>query len=207
MGNPMEALDQLKTYLYSHFDVKEVVCEWSAELFEPTDGMPVIGRSPGKENVWIATGLSGIGWTLGPIAGQIIARQINGESVPLQDEFSPSRFGVGGLASTVAEQAASAANYLEKVIPAERINVDSIQPGEGKVGVVDGEHLAVCRTKDGQLHRRKPTCVHMGGVVHWNAGGADLGLSGSRRKIRGLWQKTVWAHHLDDLWTRNSQSK
>ncbi len=169
MDDPCKASDQLKQWLYSHFAVEEIIREWSAELFEPSDGMPIIGKVPSHDNVWVATGLSGIGWTLGPVAGKVIAQQIAGESVPLQEEFSPARFGLGGMKNLVAEQMASAGNYLERVLPSHTIKLEELEPGDGQVGNVDGEFVAVCRSKEGKLFKRDPHCVHMGGVVHWNA--------------------------------------
>jgi nitrite reductase/ring-hydroxylating ferredoxin subunit len=129
----------------------------------------MIGKVPGKNNVWIATGFSGSGLTWGTAAGGLLARQINGESVPLEEDLSPSRFGVLGLATMAAEQMTTAVNLAERILPASAINPHELKPGEGKVGMVDGVHTAICRDETGCEHRLSPVCTHMGGVVHWNA--------------------------------------
>ncbi len=56
-----ECLQGLLDYVHARYQVTEVVSKWSAELFEPVDNLPIIGKAADKENVWIATGLSGVG--------------------------------------------------------------------------------------------------------------------------------------------------
>jgi D-amino-acid dehydrogenase len=40
------------------------------------DGLPVIGRLPGVDNAWVATGHGMLGFTQGPITGQLLAEWI-----------------------------------------------------------------------------------------------------------------------------------
>jgi glycine/D-amino acid oxidase-like deaminating enzyme/nitrite reductase/ring-hydroxylating ferredoxin subunit len=167
-GHEAEALGKLEAYIRERFDVVEVISAWSAELFEPSDGLPMIGKVPNKENVWIVTGLSGVGLTWGTAAGKLIADQIDGRDIPLQGELSPGRFGISGTPTTVVEQAKSVANYAERVLPAENLDDRHFAPGEGAVGKLNGEHVAICRDRDGCEYRHSPLCTHMGGVVHWN---------------------------------------
>ena len=51
---------------------------WSGQVLEPNDYMGFIGRNPGDENVYIATGDSGQGMTHGTIAGMLIPDLILG---------------------------------------------------------------------------------------------------------------------------------
>ena len=167
-GDERGAEGELEKYVRDRYDVREIVARWSAELFEPTDGLPIIGQLPGKDNVWIATGLSGVGLSLGTAAGWLLADQITGQRGHLQDDLSPARLGLAGMANLVSEQMTSTASYARRVLPSHEIDPAALRDGEGAVGMVDGQHLAVCRDSTGSLHRRKPICVHMGGVVHWN---------------------------------------
>ncbi len=167
-GDSAQAVALLEAYTSSRFRVEEIVSVWSAELFEPADGLPIIGLVPGTENVWIATGLSGVGLTQGTGAAAMLAALINGRSMPLEKPFSPSRFGLKGAADLVGAQLKSAANLAERVLPATSIDPETLLPGEGAVGKVDGKFTAVCRTHDGREHRCRPVCTHMGGVPHWN---------------------------------------
>ncbi len=58
------------------------------------------------------------GLTWGTAAGQIIAEQITGKSTSLDETLSPSRWAMGSLATMVAEQTTTAADYSERVLPA-----------------------------------------------------------------------------------------
>lgn len=167
-GDELRAQADLEEYARSRFDVREIICRWSAEFFEPVDGIPVIGRDAGKENVWVATGFSGVGLTWGTAAGRVIAEQIVGIHTPLDERLSPARFGARKFAKMATEHASAVSSYAERVLPAEKIDPATIGPGEGRVGEVDGKHTAICRTRDGLEHRCSPICVHMGGVVRWN---------------------------------------
>ncbi len=167
-GDETAAQAELEQYTRERFDVIEIVCRWSAELFEPIDGLPIIGKIPQTENVWTITGLSGIGLTWGTAAGRLLAQQIAGRDTPLQDQLSPARFALKQATKMVTEHTAAVASYAQRVLPSKRIDSQSLAPGEGHVGKVDGKHVAVCRDSQGQLHQRSPICVHMGGVVRWN---------------------------------------
>ena len=161
-------LEALQSYIRARYQVKEVIGQWSGELFEPADGLPIIGQVADKENVWIATGLSGVGLTWGTVAGQMIAEQICGRETPLDKILSPARWALSSLPTMIAEQATAAADFSERLLPAARFDPESLQPGEGRVGVVDGKHVAACRDHRGCLHQHSAICTHMGGVVHWN---------------------------------------
>ena len=50
--------------------------------FSP-DGLPVLGRAPGLENVYLCTGHGPSGLQLGPVSGALTAQLINGEELPL----------------------------------------------------------------------------------------------------------------------------
>ncbi len=160
------AVGRLNDWTHDRFQIIEIVCCWSAEFFEPTDGLPMIGLGPGKDNVWVATGLSGIGLTLGTVAATMIADGIEGKSVPLADAFSPNRFAIS--TEWVTEQTTASANVAERILPATVVNSNSLREGEGTVGNVNGTHVAICRDRDGCEHRLDPVCPHMGGVLHWN---------------------------------------
>jgi len=57
------------------------------------DGLPVLGRAPGLDNVWLATGLGASGLTLGPYAGAVAAGLACGEAPPLDlSAYDPARF-------------------------------------------------------------------------------------------------------------------
>jgi glycine/D-amino acid oxidase-like deaminating enzyme len=46
---------------------------WAGLMPFPLDGKPLIGRVPGRENVWIVSGLASSGFGRGPMAGKLLA--------------------------------------------------------------------------------------------------------------------------------------
>ncbi|PID63182.1 MAG: amino acid dehydrogenase [Gammaproteobacteria bacterium] len=58
------------------------------------DMKPMIGPVAGRRGLWLATGHGHQGFTLGPITGQLLAAQMNGETPRIDlAPFSPARFG------------------------------------------------------------------------------------------------------------------
>jgi glycine oxidase len=72
----------------------EVASAWAGLRPGSPDGLPVIGRLPGWENVYVATGHFRNGILLAPVTGKLIAQLIAGgeTEVPL-GPFRPERFG------------------------------------------------------------------------------------------------------------------
>ncbi|HVA88077.1 MAG TPA: FAD-binding oxidoreductase, partial [Candidatus Saccharimonadales bacterium] len=56
------------------------------------DGLPVIGSLRGMPNVFVASGHSMLGLTLGPATGEALAARIAGERVAVLEPFDPRRF-------------------------------------------------------------------------------------------------------------------
>ena len=166
-GDEVAAAQRLEQWVRERFHVTEVSSQWSAELFEPTDGLPMIGKAFG-DNMWVVTGLSGVGLTQGTAAGTLLADLMAGLAVPLAESFSPARYGLSQPLQWLREQAVSAIDVSERILPATAVDPSALQPGQGAVGTVDGKHVAVCRDRSGCLHQSSPICSHMGGVVHWN---------------------------------------
>lgn len=57
------------------------------------DGMPIVGKMGGADNLWIATGFEGDGICLGPLMGRLCQQMISGEALSHDiSALSPSRF-------------------------------------------------------------------------------------------------------------------
>lgn len=64
------------------------------------DGLPLVGRIPGIENAYVATGFEGDGICLGPITGKSIVQLICGEPPDVElSSFDPARFASHGVAA------------------------------------------------------------------------------------------------------------
>ncbi|MCE1236282.1 MAG: FAD-binding oxidoreductase [Hyphomicrobiales bacterium] len=64
------------------------------------DGLPLIGRAPGGDGVFVATGFEGDGICLGPVMGRTIADALLGRPATLDlSPFDPGRFLAGRVAA------------------------------------------------------------------------------------------------------------
>jgi glycine/D-amino acid oxidase-like deaminating enzyme len=64
---------------------------WAGIFGMVFDFLPVVGRVPQREGVWVAGGYSGHGNVLGFACGRLVARAVLGEHDPLLDLFQPTR--------------------------------------------------------------------------------------------------------------------
>ena len=64
---------------------------WSGQVLEPVDGVAFIGRDPGSERVFVATGNSGQGMTHGALAGLIIKDLILTGANRWAETYDPAR--------------------------------------------------------------------------------------------------------------------
>jgi len=69
-----------------------VTHRWSGIWGSTPDLLPLAGRVPARECVWIAAGYSGHGNALGFACGELVARAIAGENPPELELFDPARF-------------------------------------------------------------------------------------------------------------------
>jgi gamma-glutamylputrescine oxidase len=68
-----------------------VTHRWAGIWGTTTDGLPLVGRLPDNESLWVAGGYSGHGNVLGLACGDLVARAILGESPPELGLFEPAR--------------------------------------------------------------------------------------------------------------------
>jgi gamma-glutamylputrescine oxidase len=64
---------------------------WAGIFGLVLDFLPVVGRVPGDESLWVAGGYSGHGNVLGFACGRLVAEAILGRTDPLVELFDPSR--------------------------------------------------------------------------------------------------------------------
>jgi glycine/D-amino acid oxidase-like deaminating enzyme len=85
--------DRLEAWARERFPMmKPVAYRWSGMVMETIDGLALIGRNPmDADNVYIATGDSGMGMTHGTIAGILLTDLILGRENPWAAIYDPSR--------------------------------------------------------------------------------------------------------------------
>ena len=89
-GLVQERLDALGRDLLGRQPV--VTNRWAGIWGTTPDLVPLVGRVPGRRDVWVAGGYSGHGNALGLACGDLVARALLGESPPELALFDPARF-------------------------------------------------------------------------------------------------------------------
>jgi gamma-glutamylputrescine oxidase len=84
--------DALDRFVESHLGrALRIDYRWAGIFGMVFDFLPVVGRVPGQDGLWIAGGYSGHGNVLGFACGRLVARAIIGHRDPLLDLFEPAR--------------------------------------------------------------------------------------------------------------------
>jgi glycine/D-amino acid oxidase-like deaminating enzyme/nitrite reductase/ring-hydroxylating ferredoxin subunit len=178
--------------------IGEVLVRWSGQVQEPDDYLGFIGRATAhaKENVFVATGDSGMGLTHGTIAGILITDLIMGRPNPWEKLYAPSRKTIN--ADFIKENLNAVAQYRELITGGEVKSADDIPNGQGAILREGLKKLAVYRDTSGTVHKCSALCTHMGCVVQWNhvERSWDCPCHGSRFDPKG---KVVMGPAIDDL--------
>lgn len=162
--------DQMEQFARERFEVKSIEYAWSDQFFESADGLPYIGRGPGEENVYVATGYSGTGLTYGTASAMLISDLILGRSNAWEKAFDPGRVKPLASAKRMLENVGTALQGLvsDRFFRLAERDLSAIQPDEGKIVSADGQRLAVYRDEKGRLQAVSPVCTHLGCMVEWN---------------------------------------
>ena len=145
------------------------VTRWSGQVMDTIDYCGFIGRNPGSEKVFVATGDSGQGITHGALAGMLLRDVIVDEASSWEEVYNPSRKTPAGILNYARENLTTVQNLAEYVMPGELGSANELKPGEGGT-MRDGLRiLAICKDLDGKLHRHSAACSHLGCIVHWNS--------------------------------------
>jgi Rieske Fe-S protein len=167
--------------------IGEPVYRWSGQVMEPVDGLAFIGRNPGDQHVYIATGDSGNGMTHGTIAGMLLSDLIASRANPWAKVYDPSRKTLKSANEFVKENLNVVAQYKEWLTSGDVAHIDQVPSGRGVV-LRSGMHkVAVYRDEQGKVSAFDATCPHLGCVVEWNSveRSFDCPCHGSRFDCRG----------------------
>lgn len=187
--NELEAFEKLDRYTRERFQVSEVPHRWSAQVFDPSDGLPLVGLRMGSSHVYLATGYSGDGMTFGTMAAELLTELLQGRTNERAELFRPTRF--KPLASAkhfIQENVDVAKRFVEdRLNVAQFEEVRSLPQGSGKVVRVGVKQLAVYRDEQGSLHALSAVCPHLRCIVRFNPAERtwDCPCHGSRFTVRG----------------------
>jgi Rieske Fe-S protein len=136
---------------------------------EPVDRIGLIGRSPAdSDNVYIASGDTGMGMTHGTIAGMLLTDLILGRANAWARLYDPARLRPRAAPTLLSEATRMAVQYRDWLTPGEVDSVDEVAPGQGAILRRGLSKAAVYRDEDGALHLRSAVCSHLGCIVRWN---------------------------------------
>ncbi|MGV3590163.1 MAG: FAD-dependent oxidoreductase [Gammaproteobacteria bacterium] len=163
-------LERIQKFLHDHFEVERIAYTWAAQNWKPADLLPYIGTSPLEHHTWMATGFAADGLVWGTLAGRLICDGITGIENPWLDLFNPKRFTpVASAKDFLKEQAAVVKHLMHDLTKYGRAKeCTELAPGAGCVATIDGEKIAACRDRNGELHFVGAHCTHMGCLVHFN---------------------------------------
>jgi glycine/D-amino acid oxidase-like deaminating enzyme/nitrite reductase/ring-hydroxylating ferredoxin subunit len=167
--NPDARFARLEAWTRMRFPfVTERAFTWSGQVMEPIDALAFIGRNPGDDNIYIATGDSGNGMTHGTIAGMLIHDLLEGRPNAWATLYDPGRITVRATAQFAKENLNVAGQYSKLVTPGQVKTESTLEAGHGAL-MREGLHkVALYRDEQGALRRYSAVCPHLGCIVEWN---------------------------------------
>jgi Rieske Fe-S protein len=169
-GQGQEPYLELERYARERFDVASIDYRWSSQYYDPSDGLPYIGKGVLGNHVYMATGYSGDGTVFGTVAGVTLADEILGRRNPWARLYSATR--VKPLASAkhfITENLNVAKHFVKDWMGrGEHKDVGSVALGEARIVDLPEGKTAVYRDLGGTAHAYSAVCPHAKCIVHWN---------------------------------------
>jgi hypothetical protein len=125
----------------------KVTHRWSGQVLDTIDYAGFIGREPGSERVYLATGDSGQGLTHGVMGAILNTALILGEESSWQPVYAPDRKPLAAARNFLRENLTVLQNLAEYIAPGEIGSLDELAPGEGAVLRRGLEKIAAYKTK------------------------------------------------------------
>lgn len=110
-ANPECSFARLEDWARSRFPfLGDARYRWSGQVMEPADSVGFVGRHPGSDgDVYVITGDSGNGLTLGTAGACIVADMMERKESPYREVFDPSRLMLRAAGNLISENANVAA--------------------------------------------------------------------------------------------------
>jgi glycine/D-amino acid oxidase-like deaminating enzyme/nitrite reductase/ring-hydroxylating ferredoxin subunit len=142
---------------------------WSGQVLDTIDYAGFIGKNPGSELIYVATGDSGQGLTHGVMGAMLNSALVTGGESPWAELYSPDRKPLKAAKNWVVENSTALKNLAEYLAPGEIPSATKLRRGEGAI-VRDGlKKIAAYRDSKGILHQHSASCTHVGCHLHWNS--------------------------------------
>jgi glycine/D-amino acid oxidase-like deaminating enzyme/nitrite reductase/ring-hydroxylating ferredoxin subunit len=168
-GDSAERHARLEAWARRRFPMmKDVEFAWGGQIMETIDYLAFIGRNPGDDNVYVATGDSGMGLTHGTIAGMLLGDLIQGHENPWAGLYDPSRKPLRAAREFARENLNVARQYADYLTRGDVTSAEEIAAGSGAVMRRGLRKLAIYKDAQGNVHERSAVCPHLGCIVQWN---------------------------------------
>jgi glycine/D-amino acid oxidase-like deaminating enzyme/nitrite reductase/ring-hydroxylating ferredoxin subunit len=182
-----ERYERLAGWTRERFGVDPVM-RWATQDQMPADGVPYVGPvDPLSRNVYVATGFRKWGLAMGVAAAELLAAWVARRDHPWRELFDTRRVRLRASAGTLLKENANVALHFVGDRLTKRADVESIEPGQGRIVGAGLGQRAVYRDDEGRLHALSARCTHLGCIVDWNSGEGtwDCPCHGSRFGPRG----------------------
>lgn len=168
--NDEDNFDDLIKYCKKYYQIGKVTHKWSAQYYEPADTLPYIGKLPGKDQVYVATGFSGNGMIWSTLSAEIIRDLIFEKDSKLAKIVDPGRIKpIAGMVNIVQENIDVAKHFIMDRFNTEDIqSLTMLETDEGMMVDYEGRKVAVYRDKNSKVHALNPVCPHAKCIVQWN---------------------------------------
>ncbi len=163
------AFARLEAYVRELWGALPLAYRWSGQIIEPDGGLPLIG---GSNHIYVSTGYSGQGMTLGTVGARIVSDLITGVENPWAAVFDVHRQRPHITTRDFVQENLSAAAHLLSdrltTRDVEGTSLDEVHGGEAKIVMLGGRKVAAYRDEAGTLFTVSPVCSHMKCDVAWN---------------------------------------
>ncbi|MEA2418023.1 MAG: hypothetical protein QOE60_229 [Thermoleophilaceae bacterium] len=169
-GDARERYERLERWTRERFGV-EPVMRWATQDQMPADGVPYVGPvDPVSKNVYVATGFRKWGLAMGIASAELLSAWVDGRDHPWRDLFDTRRLRLRASVGSLLKENANVAMRFFGDRLVKRADVESIEPGEGRIVAAGVGQRAVYRDPEGELHALSARCTHLGCIVNWNSG-------------------------------------
>ncbi|MEO5617312.1 MAG: FAD-dependent oxidoreductase [Candidatus Eisenbacteria bacterium] len=146
---------------------RDVAYRWSGQVYEPHDGLALIGPERKGSHLHIVSGTSGSGMTYGTIAAMLLTDLWRGDKNPWASLYDPAREVKKDMKTSKAS--AGSAKAGEEAEEEQPRTLASIRRGEGAIVGKGRSRSAVFRNEEGAIRRLSMKCTHLGCDVKWNS--------------------------------------
>jgi glycine/D-amino acid oxidase-like deaminating enzyme/nitrite reductase/ring-hydroxylating ferredoxin subunit len=170
-GDAAKSAERLERFARERFGATEIRNSWINEDYDSMDRLPFVGRMPGADRVWLATGFSAWGLTNGTAAARLLADLIEGRRNPLAEQWDARRWRLkaGGKTFLTKNLHAGQELIMERVRGLRAPSAEHLARGEGGIVRHHGKLVAAYRDDDGNLATYSPYCTHLYCVLGWEA--------------------------------------